>query len=163
MADLVVIGYDNTSTAHEAMGEVERLQRDLLIQTDAMAVIVRDQDGKFKTTTNAHMVAGGAFWGMFWGMLFGLLFFVPIFGMAIGAGMGALFGKIEDAGIDKEFQDRVRAMMKPGTSALFLIVDKVTPDKAVAAMSKYGGTVLQTSLSAEAEAKLQSELVPAKA
>jgi uncharacterized membrane protein len=84
MADLVVIGYDNTSTAHEAMGEVERLQKDLLIQTDAMAVIVRDQDGKFKTTTNAHAVAGGAFWGM----LFGLLFFVPIFGMAIGAGMG---------------------------------------------------------------------------
>jgi uncharacterized membrane protein len=50
-------------------------------------------------------------------------------------------------------------MMKPGTSALFLIVDKVTPDKAVAAMSKYGGTVLQTSLSADAEAKLQHELV----
>jgi hypothetical protein len=30
---------------------------------------------------------------------------------------------------------------------LFLVLEKVTPDKAVDAMSKYGGTVLKTSLS----------------
>ena len=32
-------------------------------------------------------------------------------------------------------------------AAPFLMVEKVTPDKAVEAMSKYGGTVLKTSLS----------------
>ena len=42
-------------------------------------------------------------------------------------------------------------MLKPGTSALFLVVEKVTPDKAVEAMSKYGGTVLKTSLSEDDE------------
>jgi uncharacterized membrane protein len=158
MSDLIVIGYNDTTTAQEAMAEVQRLSRDLIIQPDAVAVIVRDQEGKFQTITNANPVAGGAVWGMFWGMLFGLLFFVPFFGLAIGAGLGALFGKLEKTGIDKAFQDRVRAMMNPGTSALFLIVEKVTPDKAIAAMSKYGGTVLQTSLSKEAEEELQKEL-----
>ena len=34
----------------------------------------------------------------------------------------------------------------------------VTPDKAVEAMSKYGGTVLKTSLSKEDEAELQAAL-----
>jgi uncharacterized membrane protein len=49
-------------------------------------------------------------------------------------------------------------MLKPGTSALFMVVEKVTPDKAVAALSQYGGTVLKTSLSEEQTQKLQDAL-----
>jgi uncharacterized membrane protein len=95
---------------------------------------------------------------MFGGLLFGLLFFIPVFGMAIGVGMGALMGKVTKSGIDREFQDQVRGMLTPGTSALFLMVEKVTPDKAIEAMSKYGGTVLKTSLSKDGEAELQEAL-----
>jgi uncharacterized membrane protein len=73
-------------------------------------------------------------------------------------GLGALMGKVTKSGIDKQFQDQVRGMLKPGTSALFLMVEKVTPDKAVEAMSKYGGTVLKTSLSKEGEQQLQEAL-----
>jgi uncharacterized membrane protein len=78
--------------------------------------------------------------------------------MAVGAGLGALMGKLEKSGIDKEFQRQVRDLLQPGTSALFLVVEKVTPDKAVEALSKYGGTVLKSSLSREAEQQLQEEL-----
>jgi uncharacterized membrane protein len=104
------------------------------------------------------MAGSGATYGMLWGLLFGLLFFVPVFGMAVGAGLGALMGKLEKSGIDKEFQSQVRDMLQPGTSALFLVVEKVTPDKAVEALSKYGGTVLKSSLTHEAEQELQREL-----
>jgi uncharacterized membrane protein len=72
--------------------------------------------------------------------------------------MGALMGKITKSGIDKAFQDQVRGMLEPGTSCLFLMVEKVTPDKAVEAMSKYGGTVIKTSLSKEGEQELQDAL-----
>jgi uncharacterized membrane protein len=72
--------------------------------------------------------------------------------------MGALMGKITKSGIDKQFQDQVRGLIQPGTSALFLMVEKVTPDKAIEAMSKYGGTVLKTSLSKDGEAELQEAL-----
>jgi uncharacterized membrane protein len=95
---------------------------------------------------------------MFWGLLFGVLFFVPVIGIAVGAGLGALLGKVAKSGIDRQFQDQVRGMLKPGTSALFLMVEKVTPDKAVEAMSKYGGTVLKTSLSKQGEQELQDAL-----
>jgi uncharacterized membrane protein len=158
MADLLAIGYPDETTAFRAMDEVQRLSRDLVIQPDAVAVIVRDKEGKFRVTTNHHPVGAGATWGMFWGMLFGLLFFVPVFGMAIGAGLGALMGKVEKTGIDREFQEQVRDMLQPGTSALFLVVEKVTPDKAVDALSQYGGTVLKSSLSKDAERELQDAL-----
>jgi len=78
--------------------------------------------------------------------------------MALGAGLGALMGKVTQSGVNKDFQERVRDMLQPGTSALFLVVEKVTPDKAVEALGKYGGTVLKSSLSHEAEQALQEEL-----
>ena len=158
MADLVAIGYPDEATATAAADEARRLAADLIIQPDAIAVISRDQDGEYHVTTNHHMVGAGATWGMFWGFLFGLLFFIPVFGLAIGAGMGALMGKLTKSSIDKQFQEQVRDMLKPGTSCLFLMLEKVTPDKAIEAMSKYGGTVLKTSLSKEDEKELQDAL-----
>jgi len=38
------------------------------------------------------------------------------------------------------------------------VVEKVTPDKAVDALSQYGGTVLKSSLSKDAEKELQEAL-----
>jgi uncharacterized membrane protein len=158
MADLIAIGYPDEITADAAADEARRLARDLIIEPDAIAVIVRDKDGSYHVHTNHHAVGAGATWGMFWGFLFGLLFFIPVFGMAVGAGLGALMGKVTKTGIDREFQDQVRGMLQPGTSALFLMLEKVTPDKATEAMSKYGGTVLKTSLSKEGEKNLQEAL-----
>ena len=158
MADLIAIGYPDEATAEEAAEEARRLARDLIIEPDAIAVIVRDSEGKYHVHTSHHPVGSGATWGMFWGFLFGLLFFIPVFGMAVGAGMGALMGKFAKTSIDKQFQDQVRGMIQPGTSALFLMLEKVTPDKAIEAMSKYGGTVLKTSLSKDDEKELQEAL-----
>jgi len=158
MADLIAIGYPDTTTAIQAEEEAQRLAQDLVIQPDAIAAIIRDQDGKIKTITNMHAVGAGATWGMFWGFLFGILFFVPFLGMAVGAGMGALMGKVTKSGIDKQFQDQVRDMLKPGTSALFMVVEQMTTDKAVEGLSKFGGTVLKSSLSKEAEKELQDAL-----
>jgi uncharacterized membrane protein len=158
MADLIAIGYPDEATAEAAAEEARQLARDLIIEPDAIASIVRDREGKYHVHTSHHPVGGGATWGMFWGMLFGLLFFIPVFGMAVGAGLGALMGKITKTGIDRAFQDQVRGMLQPGTSALFLMVEKVTPDKATEALAKYGGTVLKTSLSKEGEAELQEAL-----
>ncbi|GAA0420103.1 DUF1269 domain-containing protein [Actinoplanes hulinensis] len=158
MAILIAIGYSDETTATAASLEANRLAKDLIIQPDAIATIIRDKEGKFHVTTNHHAVAGGTTWGMFWGLLFGMLFFIPVLGMAVGAGLGALTGKLTKGAINKEFQERIREELQPGTSALFLVVEAVTPDKAVEALSKFGGTVLKSSLSKETEAELQDAL-----
>jgi uncharacterized membrane protein len=158
MSTLVAIGYPDETTASAAAEEARRLATDLIIEPEAIAVISRDAEGRFQVSTNHHAVGGGASWGMFWGFFFGLLFFIPVFGMAVGAGLGALMAKVAKTGIDKQFQDQVRDMVQPGTSALFLVVGKVTPDKAVEALSRYGGTVLKSSLSKAQEKELQDAL-----
>ena len=50
MADLIAIGYPDEATA--AADEARRLARDLIIQPDAIAVIVRDKDGSYHVHTN---------------------------------------------------------------------------------------------------------------
>src|SRR6201994_97723 len=165
MATLVAIGYSDQGTAEEARATVQGLEADLVIQADQVAAISRDLDGKYHvhTTHGGASAGGGAAWGGFWGLLFGMLFFVPFFGLAVGAGMGALFGHMGENAIDKAFQQQVRDYVKPGTSALFMVIEQATPDKAIAALEQYGGTGIRTSLSDEDTRKLQDALRPAAA
>jgi uncharacterized membrane protein len=160
MATLVAIGYPDQTTADQARETVQGLERELIIQADQVASISRDMEGKYhvQTTHGGASAGGGAVWGGFWGLLFGLLFLVPFAGFAVGAGLGALFGHLGEKGIDKEFQKQVRDYLKPGTSALFMVIEQVTPDKAIAALEQYGGTVIKTSLSEEDTQKLQEAL-----
>src|SRR6201994_1362786 len=162
MATLVAIGYPDMTTAEEARQTVQGLERDLVIQADQVAAISRDADGKYHVTTThgGASAGGGAAWGGFWGLLFGMLFFVPFFGLAVGAGMGALFGHMGENAIDKAFQQQVRDYVKPGTSALFMVIEQATPDKAIAALEQYGGTGIRTSLSDEDTKRLQDALQP---
>jgi uncharacterized membrane protein len=163
MATLLAIGYPDEGTAEQARQTVQGLEAELVIQADQVAAISRDPAGKYHVTTShgGASAGGGAVWGGFWGMLFGLLFFIPFAGLAIGAGMGALFGHLGEKGIDKQFQEEVRDHLQPGTSALFMIIEKATPDKAIAALNQYGGTVIRTSLSDDDTAKLNEALAPA--
>lgn len=162
MATLVAIGYPDQTTGEEARHTVQQLEAELIIQADQVASISRDLEGKYHVHTShgGASAGGGAIWGGFWGLLFGLLFFIPFAGWAMGAGLGALFGHLGEKGIDKAFQEQVRDYLKPGTSALFLVIEHATPDKAIAALEQYGGTVIKTSLSEEDTKKLQDALTP---
>src|SRR5438309_290158 len=162
MATLVAIAYPDQGTAEQARQTVAQLESELIVQADQVAAISRDLEGKYHvhTTHGGASAGGGAMWGGFWGMLFGLLFFIPFAGLAIGAGMGALFGHFGEKGIDKAFQQQVRDYLKPGTSALFMVIEQATPAKAIAAVSQYGGTVIRTSLSDDDTKRLQEALTP---
>ncbi len=162
MATLVAIAYPDQGTAEQARETVARLEGELVIQADQVASIARDAEGKYHVHTShgGSSTGGGAVWGGFWGLLFGLLFFIPFAGWAMGAGLGALFGHLGEKGIDKAFQEQVREYLKPGTSALFMVIERATPDKATAALREYGGNVVKTSLSEEDTQKLQEALQP---
>jgi uncharacterized membrane protein len=161
VSDLIVIGYPDETTAGRVWQELVELQHDYLLDLDDAAIIRRDANGKLHVTTPAHHTASwGALSGFFWGVLIGLLFFFPIaplIGIAGGL-MGAAFGKAGDLGIKDDFKQRVQEVVKPGTSAVLVVVRKSTPDKVLEALKPYGGTVLQSSLTHKAEEDLMKAL-----
>ena len=76
-----------------------------------------------------NLTAADAMGGTFWGMLIGMIFLNPLMGAAIGAGAGALSGKLRDLGISDNFMEKLGETFQPGTSALFVLARKATPDK----------------------------------
>jgi uncharacterized membrane protein len=76
----------------------------------------------------------------------------------VGAGAGALSGALVDYGIDDAFIRSLGATIAPGSSALFVLVRRATPDKVLPELSPFGGTVLRTSLSNEQEERLRQAL-----
>jgi uncharacterized membrane protein len=95
---------------------------------------------------------------MFLGMLAGLGFGTGL-GVVVGGGLGAVIAKVDRSGIDRKFQGRVRGMLKPGTSTLVVLVNKGITDTVAEALSRHGGTILESSLSADAEWRLQEALL----
>jgi uncharacterized membrane protein len=81
---------------------------------------------------------------------------MPWLGLAICAVTGAISRKFADYGIDDEFIKSVSSTIQPGTSVLFLMVRESTPDRVLDEIRGTPGvTVLQTSLSKEAEDNLR--------
>jgi len=158
MATLIVIDYENEIRAEEVRLALLKMQKEYLIDLADAVVVVRDQKGKVRLRQLYDLTAAGAVRGGFWGALMGLLFLNPLFGFAIGAAAGAISGALTDVGIDDNFMKKLGETLKPGTAALCVLVHQMTPDKVVAELQKFGGTLIQTNLSHENEAKLHAAL-----
>jgi uncharacterized membrane protein len=162
MSNLVVIGYDDPFKAEEVRVMLRKMQKDYLIDLEDAVVAVKNEKGKVKLHQSVNLTAAGAVGGGFWGALIGLIFLNPLLGAAVGASAGAISGALTDVGINDKFMKDLAAMMKPGTSALFVLVRKATPDKVLDEVKGSGGKVLKTSLSHDDEAKLQAALSAAQ-
>ena len=164
MADLVAITYPDEHRAAEVLATLRRLQHEYLIDLEDACVVTKDAHGKIKLHQAIHLTATGAASGAFWGTLVGLLFLFPFGGLAVAGGLavgvatGALSGALSDYGIDDTFMRSLSEQMTPGSSAIFTLVRKVTTDKVAPEVAKFGGKILHTSVSKEAEAQFQAML-----
>jgi uncharacterized membrane protein len=158
MSDLIAIAYDSEYKAEEVRLTLIKLQKEHLIELEDAAVIVKNAEGKVKLNQAIDLTTAGAVSGGFWGLLIGTLFLSPLLGAAVGAAAGAASGALSDIGVDDNFMKSLGETLQPGTSALFVLVRKVTPDKVLEEVAPYGGTVLKTSLSKDEEAQLQEVL-----
>ena len=157
MSDLIVIGYENPQAARQAYDQVQRLQREFVVDLRGLAIVDVDADGKTHVDTPQRIIGTSAVSGALFGLLLGLLFFVP--GMVLlGGAIGALMGKLNKTGINREFRSRVEHLVEPGHSAVVMMAAKVTEDKFAAAMQPFGGTILKTSMSESDEKELAEEL-----
>ena len=160
MSNLIVIGLDNEADAFEMRAALARLQSQYLIEMEDAVVVTRDLRGKVKLHQPVSLTAAGAVRGTFWGSLIGLLFLNPLLGAAIGAGSGALTGALMDVGINDQFMKDLGTTLRPGTSALFVLVRKSTPDKVLDGLKPFIGKarVLSTSLTKDKEQELRRAL-----
>jgi uncharacterized membrane protein len=158
MSNLVAIAYPDEATAKEVAQTLGQLQKERLIALDDMVVAVRQPDGKVKLRQSFSPAGAGAAGGALWGGLIGLIFLAPLLGMAVGAAAGAAGGAMADYGVDDKFMKSLGDKLEPGGAALFVLAHQATADKVLPRISEYGGEVLHTSLSTDAEEVLKETL-----
>lgn len=76
---------------------------------------------------------------------------------AIGGATGAAAGAATDVGVDDNFMKDLGAKLQPGGAAVFVLVRQSTPDKVLPRISQYGGDVIHSSLSHDAEETLRPQ------
>jgi uncharacterized membrane protein len=124
MADLIMLKFDDTYGAQNALTAVRALEELHYAWVDDVAVVEKHNSG-FVTLHTPH---GSAARGAMYGGLVGLLlfwWFPPAWffgGWLGGLGGGALIGEaMKRTGVDDDLVDQVKAELTPGTSALLLI------------------------------------------
>ncbi|MGH2745220.1 MAG: DUF1269 domain-containing protein [Thermoleophilaceae bacterium] len=157
MANLVAIAYDDVDQARQVTGTIGELVKEHSLTVEDVVIVEHKPGGKMKLH-QPSMAGAGAAGGALWGGLIGLIFLVPLFGMAIGAATGAAAGAMSDYGIDDDFMKNLGERLPEGGAAVFVLVREATRDKVVPEISKYGGHLIQSSLSNEQEAALQEAL-----
>jgi uncharacterized membrane protein len=176
MAELIVVGFHGKHRAAEVLEQLQRLHEVDL--EDAVAAYRRD-DGKLRMeqSLNATGKQGAGLGGVI-GLMVGALLAAPFTGgasagvaaAAIGSSaaamgsLGALMGA-DDAsewkkqfGISDDFVSQVGGMIQPGDSAVFALLTTSDPDKVANYFAGYGGTILRSTLTPGAEARLQAIL-----
>ena len=87
-----------------------------------MAVVVRHSDGSFTFDREAFPAASNILGCTAVGFLVGLVVAAPLAGAAVGALLGGVGSATTSAvGIADDFVREVEGLMKPGTSALFVL------------------------------------------
>jgi uncharacterized membrane protein len=132
-ATLTVWLYDSAMGA--AAGEVrlkDLQQQGALTVLDAVTVTWVAGAHEPRLGHLRHETTTAATKGSVLGALLGSLLLAPALGAAAGAGVGALAQRLRGTGIDREFLEKVKERVKPGTSALVVLstdahVDLVRP------------------------------------
>jgi uncharacterized membrane protein len=160
MSSLVAVVFDDPITAFEMRTSLLRMQRENLIDLEDSVVVTRDQKGKVKLDQATNLTRVGAIGGGVWGLLMGMFFVNPLLGAAVGATAGAIAGRFKDIGVDDQMAREVGQSMRPGTSALFVLIRRATVDKVLDGLKAFAGKgkVFQSSLTKDDEETLREVL-----
>ena len=159
---LWAIGYDDMGRAEQVRNEIIKLS-DLhcLILLDT-AVAVRYSDGS-ATLNGEPFVAAIEFGGRsFTSFLAGLaLGAPPLTAAAVGGVMRSTGGAAAEVGIDDAFIREVQSLIKPGTSALFVLDNAGDMEMILDKIRGLGGSVLKTNVDPERARLIQATLAAA--
>src|SRR3954452_2398905 len=158
MSNLVAIAYPDRETAEQVRHALVEMQKERIVEMEDLAVVTRSPEGKVKLHQSTSLAGAGATGGALWGGLIGLLFLAPLLGAAVRAAAGGAAGAASDVGVDDTFMKELGAKLQEGGAAVIVLVRRSTPDKVLPRIREYGGHVLQTSLSADAEEDLRAAL-----
>jgi uncharacterized membrane protein len=131
MSELIAIAYTEETVAAQAAAELDRCAAEIPLDPDAIGVIVAEKNGNHQLLSSRHPGATAA-WSRFWGAIFGVV-----------------MNEEEPSGLDLNFRQQVKGLLRPGSSVLLVAVRQTTREAVLATVSQYSGKSLICPLDAE--------------
>lgn len=157
---VLVIVYPDHDVAMRVFEEVRRLDHEGKIKVHDAAVVKALDDGQMEVVSTHRHAAKGAGKAAFWGLLIGGALALPVVGLVMAGAAYGLGTHKTDRGKEAEFADRVRAILVPGKTAVFITgsAGTATPDEVIAVLAPFGGELAQSSILLASEEKARRAL-----
>jgi uncharacterized membrane protein len=164
-AHLWAVGYDDMERAGQVREAIAGLAETRCLILRDTAVVVRYPDGLVTLNGEPFVVIARPQCLTFASFLAGLaLGAPPLTGAAVGTLLAATGNAVPAAvGISEDFVRQVEGLMKPGTSALFVLDQVGDMSALLQGIRGLGGTVLKTNVDLERLRLIQSTLAAASA
>lgn len=156
MSDLLAITYPDQYRGAEVFASLQRMEAERFADFEDAVYVTKDYRGNVKLHHAVNLTCAGTSSGIVWNALIGSLFAAPVIGLAVGSA-GSVTGKLSDYGIEDRFVKDLGISTPPGSSVIFVLVRKATVVEVMSEMEKYGGTVLHSALSPDAEQRLHAK------
>jgi uncharacterized membrane protein len=159
VAHLWAVGYDDMGRADQVRAEITRLGAKRCLLVLNTAVVVRYADGSATLDGEAFVNATNLPKGGLARFLAGLaLAAPPLTGAAAGTFLRATGTASPECGISEDFMSEVERLMKPGSSALFVLDEVGDLETVLQGIRGLGGAVLRTTVDVERAKLVQSTL-----
>jgi len=162
-AHLWAVGYDDMERASQVRAQIVHLGWDTSrLLLDDVSVVVRPPDGSFTLDREPLGVTTNILGVSAVGFIAGLVIGAPMVGAAVGAMLASAgSATLMSAGIADDFVTEVKKLMRPGTSALFVLDHEGDMYAVLHGIRGLGGTVLKTNVDVERTRLIQSTLAAA--
>lgn len=181
MSELIVVSFRDQFRAAEVLNELRRREWDWAANLDDAVSVSLDENGKARVQLNLDLSPSeSASWIGLWSSLLRVALFVPIsVTMATPRGelsnsttqdspaSRALWGIpdstwwTEDLHLPENFLRDIGALVKPETSAIFMLLHTQHVSGALQQIHNYGGMIIHTALSLEQVEKMTALLAVA--
>jgi uncharacterized membrane protein len=179
MSVLIVIGFRDPYRASEVMNELRRREWDWVVDLDQAVVVRWDERGRLRVQLNVDPTAHESVsWARMWGSLLSVSLLVPVTESMIDAAGDVAFASgtrtdtrdpshrimpnprwwRDNLHLSNEFIRDVGAMVQPGDSAIFMLLQTSNLLVPLRHLRNYGGTLLHTALNQQQEDKLKAVL-----
>lgn len=161
-SELLILGFPTKQGAKRFLVELLTLQELHLIRIEDAALAMKDEHGRIFGSSKTNLPVHGFVSGSLWGMLTGALFLEPFTGLILGSTIGLLTGSLlkhtsNENEISRTLVNKTaQRALEPRSSALFLLISKITPDKVMQRLYHHDATIIGSSLSIENERRLRA-------
>jgi uncharacterized membrane protein len=156
MSELVVAGFEDAHTAFLAGAALARMQKDLALNRQDVAVVTREESGAVSVREAVEIASAPAQHKAFWQTLVGLL--LPAPGPEGEDDAAEASARLASIGVDETFASCVAKTVRPDTSAVMVLATSDARDRVIGILRGFKARIARGRLVGEDQEQWMEKL-----